>query len=144
MFIALLLPLTWISGVKNWMIENKLQLNDDKTEYLLIHPMKCTQTFNRTFLLAGYGVTSFSTTAKNIGFYFRDHKRIDAHVQDICRKANIDTQHISSMRHLSIDATKTLVSAFVPPKLDYGNSLSNVAQYIYWKDFRMFKTQQHD
>ena len=32
-----------ISDVKYWMIENKLQLNDEKTEFLLIHPNKCTQ-----------------------------------------------------------------------------------------------------
>ena len=50
--------------------------------------------------------------------------RIDAHVQDICRKVCIDLRRISSIRHLlSIDATKTLLSAFVPPKLDYCNSL---------------------
>ena len=33
---------TSISDVRYWMIENKLQLNDDKTECLLIHPNKCT------------------------------------------------------------------------------------------------------
>ena len=50
--------------------------------------------------------------------------RIDAHVQDICRKAYIDVVCISSICHLlSIDATKTLLGAFVLPKLDYCNSL---------------------
>ena len=56
-------------------------------------------------------------------FHFTDDKRIDAHVQDICRKVYIDIRCISSIRHLSIDATKTLLSAFVLPKLDYCNSL---------------------
>ena len=52
--------------------------------------------------------------------------RIDAHVQDICRKAYIDIRRISSIHHLlSIDATKTLISAFFLPKLDYCNSLFN-------------------
>ena len=68
---------------------------------------------------------SFSITAKNFGFHFTDDMRIDAHVQDICRKAYIDIRRISSIRHLSIDATKTLLSAFVLPKLDYCNSLFN-------------------
>ena len=50
--------------------------------------------------------------------------RIDAHVLDICRKAYVDIRHINSIRHLlSIDATKTLLSALVLPKLDYCNSL---------------------
>ena len=34
---------TCISDVKYWMIENKLQLNDEKRECLLICPNKCIQ-----------------------------------------------------------------------------------------------------
>ena len=49
--------------------------------------------------------------------------RIDAHVQDICHKVYIDIRHISYICHHSIDASKTLLSAFVLPKLDYCNSL---------------------
>ena len=46
------------------------------------------------------------------------------HIQDACRKVYIDIWRISSIHHLlSIDATKTLLSAFVLPKLDYYNSL---------------------
>ena len=108
---------TCISDVKYWMIENKLQLNDEKTECLLIRPSKCTQILNCTSLSFGHNVISFSTTAKNLGFHFTDDEIIDAHVQDICRKFNIDIRRISSIRHLlSIDATKTLLSAFVLPK----------------------------
>ena len=114
---------TCISDVKHGIIENKLQLNDEKTEYLLIRPSKCTNIFSCTTLSFGHDVISFSTTAKNIGFHFTDD-RTDAHVQDICRKVDIDIRRISSIRHiLSIDATKTLICAFVLPKLDYCNSL---------------------
>ena len=103
------------------MIENKLQLNDEKTECLLIRPNKGTQYINCTYLSVGHNVISLST---NLGFHFTDDMRIDAHVQDICRKAYIDIRRISSIRHiLSIDATKTLLSAFVLPKLDYRNDL---------------------
>ena len=66
---------------------------------------------------------SFSTTAKNLRFHLTDDMRIDAHVQGICRNVYIDIRRISSIRHLSIDATKTMLSAFVLPKLDYCNYL---------------------
>ena len=96
----------------------------EKTECLHIRPNKCTQNLNCTSLSFGHNVMSFSTTAKNLGFHFTDDMRIDAHVQDICRKAYIDIRRISSIRHLlSIEATKTLLSAFGLPKLDYCNSL---------------------
>ena len=110
---------TCISDVKYWMIENKLLLNDEKTECFLIRPNKCTQNINCTPLSFGHNVISFSTTAKNLGFHFTDDTRIDEHVPDICHKVYIDIRRISSIRHLlSIDATKTLLSAFVLPKLD--------------------------
>ena len=81
---------TCISDVKYWMIENKMQLNDEKTECLLIRPNKCTQNLNCTSLSIGHNIISFSTTAKNHGFHFTYGMRIDAHVQDICCKVYID------------------------------------------------------
>ena len=49
--------------VKKWMIENKLQVNDEKTEILLIRPNKFTQYLNCTSPSFGHNVVSFSTTA---------------------------------------------------------------------------------
>ena len=115
---------TCMSDVKYWMIENKLQLNDDKTECLLIRPNNCTQNINCTSLSFGHNVISFSTTEKSRGFNSTDDMRIDTYVQDICRKVYIDIQRISSIRHLpSIDATKILLSALVLPKFYCCNSL---------------------
>ena len=115
---------TCISDVRNWMIENKLQLNDENTECLFIRPYKCTQDLNCTSLSFAHNAISFSTTAKNLRFHFTDDMRIDAHVEDICHRAYIDIRRISSICHLlSIDATKTLLSTFVLPKLDHCNSL---------------------
>ena len=102
----------------------KLQLNDDKTEYLVMRQNKWGQTFICTFISVGCNVISFSTTAKNLQSYVRDDMRIDAHVQDICLKAYIDIRRISSIRHLlSIDAKIFIVSAFVLSISDYCNYL---------------------
>ena len=80
---------TCISDVKYWMIENKLQLNDEKRECLLICPNKFTQNLNCTSLSLGHNVI-FSTTEKNHRIHFTDDMKIDAHVQDICCKVYID------------------------------------------------------
>ena len=81
---------TCISYVKYWMIENKLQWNDEKTECLLIRPNKCSQNLNCTFLSFGHNVISFSTTAKNLEFHITDDMRIDEHEKDIFRIVYID------------------------------------------------------
>ena len=49
---------------------------------------------------------------------------MEKHVTNICRSAYIEIWRISNSRHyLTIDATKTLLCAFVLSKLDYCNSL---------------------
>ena len=90
-----------------------------------------------TSLSFAHNVMSLSSAAKNLGFHFTYDMRIDSHVHDICRKAYID-----SIRHLiSIDATKTLLSAFVIPKLDYCNYLFHDSPSMCRKDFGMFIAQ---
>ena len=134
-----------IFDVKYWMIENKSQLNDAKTECLLICPNKCAQNLICTSLSFGHNVISFSTTAKNLGFHFTDDTRIDAHVQDECRKGYNDIRHISSIRHLlSIDTAKTQLSAFVNPKLDYCKSLFYGSPMYMLEKHLKVQTQQQD
>ena len=49
---------------------------------------------------------------------------MDKHVTNICRSAYAELRRISSIRHLlTVNATKTLLSAFVLSKFDYCNSL---------------------
>ena len=52
------------------------------------------------------------------------HLTMTAHVVNQIRTANFELRRIDSIRHyLSVEATKTLVSAFVLSRLDYCNSL---------------------
>ena len=49
---------------------------------------------------------------------------MEKHVINICRSGYIEIRRISNIRHyLTVDATKTLLWAFVLSKLDYCNSL---------------------
>ena len=49
---------------------------------------------------------------------------IELHMKNVCRSAYSELRRISAIRHLlSVDSTKTLVSAFVLSRLDYCNSL---------------------
>ena len=109
---------TRISDIENLMIENKLQVNDDKTDRLLMRPNKCAQSINRNILIVGHNAILFSISAESIGFYLRDDRRIDAHVRGICGKAFIDIRHL-----LTIDAAKTLVRSLVQRQLDYCNNV---------------------
>ena len=59
-----------------------------------------------------------------LGFYIRDNMSVELHIKNVCRSAYSVLRRISTIRHLlSVDSTKTLVSAFVLSRLDYCNSL---------------------
>ena len=59
------------------------------------------------------------------------HLTMTAHVVNLIRTANFELRRTYSIHYLSVQATKTLVSAFVLSRLDYCNSLlSGCPQYL--------------
>jgi hypothetical protein len=116
-----------ISDVKSWMTRNKLKLNDDKTEALMIHNPR-TRTSTTTSLPpsieVGSATIQFSSSARNLGFILSHDLSVEKHVTHVCRSAYAALRQISSIRqYLSVDATKILVCAFVLSRLDYCNAL---------------------
>ena len=107
------------------MTSNKLKLNDDKTECLLIVSNRTSLPNPQTTSIhIGDTDILFSLQAKNLGVTLTNNLSMEKHVTNICRSAYIEIRRISNIRHyLTIDATKTLLCAFGLSKLDYCNSL---------------------
>ena len=75
-------------------------------------------------LTVGNSTDRFSQSSKYLGVTHDMHLTMTAHVVNLIRTANFEMCCINSIRHyLSVQATKTLVSAFVLSRLDYCNSL---------------------
>ena len=122
-----------ISSVKVWMGHNKLKLNDDKTEVLLIQTKNSFKSCESpSSLRVGNEDIPFSASARYLGYIISDNMSLDTHVMSVCRSAYCAIRQISSIRRfLTTDATKILVCAFVLSRLDYCNSLlSNALKYI--------------
>jgi hypothetical protein len=105
---------------------NKLKLNDDKTEALLIHKHNASSSLSPlpTSLRVGTTDIQFSASARNLGYILSDDLSLNNHISHVCRSAFTAIRQISSFRHyLTVTATKTLVCAFVLSRLDYCNSL---------------------
>ena len=115
---------TCISDIKSWMVENKLKLNDDKTEALLIAKRSAGVADSPTSIRVGDADVHFSSSARNLGFIITSDMTLDKHISNTCRSAYYELRKISTIRHtLSDRTTNTLVCAFVLSKLDYCNSL---------------------
>ncbi|WP_419593715.1 hypothetical protein, partial [Thiolapillus sp.] len=104
---------------------NKLKLNDDKTESILIKSDRIMLPDSApTSIRVGNSDIPFASHARNLGITISSNTTMDKHVTNICRSAYAELRRISSIRHLlTVNATKTLLSAFVLSKLDYCNSL---------------------
>ena len=114
-----------IQDIKHWMTSNKLQLNDNKTETLLIHSKHRTLSNSTpSSITIGTSQINFSKEARNLRFIFSDTLDVDKHISHLCRSCNNELRKISSIRHLlTYDATKTLICTLVLSKIDYCNAL---------------------
>ena len=113
-----------ISDVKTWMTSNKLKLNDDQTECSLPRTEPVSQTLTQPSFTYETLIFCFPCRQKIMGVTLTNNLSMEKHVTNICRSAYTEIRRISNIRHyLTIDATKTLLCAFVLSKLDYCNSL---------------------
>ena len=114
-----------ISDLKDWMTNNKLELNEDKTDMILISSRKV---LNNTPLpseicLNGTNI-KLCQTVRNIRVSLDQTLSFHEHVLDVCHICHLELRRISTTRHsLSEDATKTLICAFVLSRLDYCNGV---------------------
>ena len=115
------------------MTHNKLRLNNDKTEALIISAPRISDSLPHpdsdcwkldSMLL--------SVSQKYLGITFDMYLTMTAYVVSLIRTGKFELCCINPIQHyLSVQATKTLVSAFVLSRLDYCNSLlSRCPQYL--------------
>ena len=131
-----------ICDVKSWMICNKLQMNHDKMEAILIATQRTNMSHALPSSLNINGIPiEFSKSLRNLGIIFDNSFSLHQHIMNTCRAAYIELGRISSIRHFpSVDATKTLMCSLVLSKLDYCNSLlSGSPQYL----IRLFQKFQN-
>ena len=104
---------------------NTNKLNDDKTEAVLIKSNRTTfPNTQLTSLLVGSADCPFKTWTRNLGFMISENMSLNRHISNVCCSAYLEIRSIISIRqYLTVEASKTLVCAFVLAKWDYCHSL---------------------
>ena len=86
-----------ISDIRSWMIGNKLKINDDKTELLII-----TSPHSKfaTDLQLSIGQCEITPTSKckSLGVMLDDHFDMDTQIKNICRSAHFHLRNIRAIR----------------------------------------------
>ena len=113
-----------IQDIKNWMIQNKLKMNNSKTDIIIVisssyHPRSL---FNA--LAVSNEFVECSATVKNISVIFDKSLSFLSHITATCKTAFFHLRNISKIRKfLTLETTKTIVHAFATSRLDCCNSL---------------------
>ena len=106
------------------MSSNKLKLNDDKTEAMIVFSQRMSMSLSvPDSLTVGTSNVMFSQSVSTLGVMLDTHLIVKNQVINLVRSANFELRRINSTRHyLSVEATQKLVLAFVMYRLDYCNS----------------------
>ena len=112
-----------IADIKNWMLKDKLRLNDNKTEIVLIGTKQQLSKVSMNTFSFGHTDISLSSEVRNLGCWFDSNLTMDSQMTKTCKAAFYHIYNIRRIRkYLNSDTTQTLVNALVTSRLDYCNS----------------------
>ena len=110
-----------ISDIRTWMIRNKLKINDDKTEFLIISSTKANIPTGTTIQI-GHSKIPQSLSCKSLGVTLDTNLFMDKHIKNVCRSAFYHLRNISAIRHLlPTTSAENLIHSLVTARLDYCN-----------------------
>ena len=114
-----------LCDISVWMSQNKLKLNNDKTEIILFGSKKHLAELNiKSLSVAGTDVSVASEPVRNLGAMFDSQLIMAPHVKSVVKKSSFHLRKIGKARRvLTEDATKTVMQSLVMSCLDYCNAL---------------------
>ena len=114
-----------LSSAQSWMSTNKLKLNPDKTEFLLIGNEWQWSEYLSMFPIELFGVKSNpAKSAWNLGVVFDKYFTFHSHISAVCSSCFYHMQDLWRIhRHLDLESAKLLATALVSSHLNYCNSV---------------------
>ena len=109
-----------VEELRRWLTDNRLLLNEDKTEAILF---RSSCPVASTINICG-SVAQLKPTVRDIGVVLDTRLDMASQVSSVCRSAYYHLFRIAKIRaSLTVVACKTLVHALVISRVDYGNAL---------------------
>ena len=108
---------------REWMLNDKLKLNDDKTEFIIIGTSRQLAKDTIDTLRVGAVTITPVSSGRNLGSWFDSKLAMAIHISKTCNSAFYYLYNLKCIgKYLSKDNTKTLVHAFISSRLCYCNS----------------------
>ncbi len=116
-----------VKDTQSWMLQNKLKLNQDKTEFLVVssphHYRKLTDV---TLHLDEETAIRPSSSVRNLGAIFDKHLDMTDHITSVSKSVNFHLRNLHQIRkYIDHDTCHSAVRALITSRLDYCNGLLN-------------------
>ena len=118
-----------ISCVHQWLAENRLCLNSDKTERMWCASSRRTRLSNYLSLLVGESVIDPSISVRNLGIQLRSDLMINDQISTVVRSCNYNIRQLRAIRSsLSRDALRDVAHALALSRLIIATYFMQVLQ----------------
>ena len=116
---------SFLASLQLWMSTNKLKLNPDKTEFLLIGNKRQRNKYLIKLPNELLGAkTNAAKSARNLGVIFDKNFTFHSHISVVCNSFFYPMRDLQRIRrHLDLDSAKLIATDVVSSRLDYCNSL---------------------
>ena len=133
-----------IKAIRCWMRENKVLLNEEKTEFLLIGTKQQLAKVDIGHIKVGKVNIAPHSPVKNLGVWFDSNLSMVDHITKTCSAAFYYLYNIRRIRkYLTKECTETLIHAFISSSLDYCNSLLLGVPECHLHKFRASRMKLH-
>ena len=113
-----------VSEIREWMNQNMLKLNDDKTELIVFASKYKPDLYNDLSITIGDTVVDCSSQVKDLGVIFDRVLSLRQHVSYTSKTCLFHLRNISRIRkYIPQDINIVLIKSLVMSRLDYSNGL---------------------
>ena len=114
-----------LTDIYTWMSQNKLKLNADKTEVLVMGTPQMRAKISIPSITVNIVIVPvLNEPVGNLGAVFDPNMNMSAHVSKVVKSANNHLRNIGKIRKfLNTDTTKSAIVSLVTSRLDYCNGL---------------------
>ena len=110
--------------VNEWMNQNRLKMNNAKTEYIMFGSSQQLGKCNSSGINVNGAAVERATKINYLGALLDDQLTLKQHITNKCKIAMLNLHRIKMIReYLDVDTCHTLVLGLVMSHLDYANSL---------------------
>ena len=121
-----------VREIRAWMLCDKLKINNDKTEVIIIGTRQQLAKAQVVCLTVGDARVPFVSAVKNLGTWSDTNLSLQVHINDICKAENYHLTNVRRIRnYLSTKATPTLDHALIIGRINYCNSILNGFSSVY-------------